>query len=239
MSVRRPGSTVTMVCPPRLPGAAGSIHRARLVLLTIEPGDPGGPDPPWPGTMTTHDSCGLPEPGGPSKHCSVFAVDIGQVQSDDNGISGQSVIHLFRLLQSAALKHALAMHNADIAFVASEYVYQEILQYEYDNAAYEPVDVQVKETITRAWLRVFGTAVARREALNGRNRRPRLAATSSGTAGLDRGPPGRESNLSTPAPFGHIVPDHVGDRGTVFLILAPRDHLHIAHVRAFISAGCG
>lgn len=216
--------------------------------------------------MVTHNtpcfpnSCGLPEPGGPSKHCSVFAVDIagfgkrdndvqramrhilfaslkdafdhahvpwngcycrdsgdgiltavpaqfptlwladplvrnlsaalhrhnrlhheiariqlraalhaGQVQSDDNGISGQSVIYLFRLLQSAALRHALAMHDADIAFIASEYVYQEILQYEYDNAAYQPVDVQVKETITRAWLRVFGTAVTRREALNGRN----------------------------------------------------------------------
>jgi hypothetical protein len=91
------------------------------------------------------------------------------IQSDDNGISGQSVIHLFRLLQSAALKHALAKHNADIAFIASEYVYQEILQYEYDNAVYEPVDVQMKETITRAWLRVFGTAAAQREALNGRN----------------------------------------------------------------------
>jgi hypothetical protein len=75
----------------------------------------------------------------------------------------------FRLLQSAALKHALAKHNADIAFIASEYVYQEILQYEYDNAVYEPVDVQMKETITRAWLRVFGTAAAQREALNGRN----------------------------------------------------------------------
>ena len=33
-------------------------------------------------------------------------------------------------------------------------------------------------------------------------------------------------------PSGHIMPDHVGDRGTALLVLAPHDHLHIKQKRA-------
>src|SRR5437870_12291419 len=36
-------------------------------------------------------------------------------------------------------------------------------------------------------------------------------------------------------PSGHIMPDHAGDRGAVLLILAPHDHLHVKHERAFAS----
>jgi hypothetical protein len=32
-------------------------------------------------------------------------------------------------------------------------------------------------------------------------------------------------------PSGHIMPDHAGDRGAVFLALAPHDHLHIKQIR--------
>ncbi|HXL18579.1 MAG TPA: hypothetical protein VN961_13780, partial [Streptosporangiaceae bacterium] len=39
-------------------------------------------------------------------------------------------------------------------------------------------------------------------------------------------------------PSGHIMPDHVGDRGAMRQILEPRDHLHINHERTF-EAGCG
>ena len=69
-------------------------------------------------------------------------------------------------------KHALAIRNADLALIASEYVYQEILQHEDDNAAYEPVDIRLKETTTRAWLRIFGSAVIRHEAVDGHNSWP-------------------------------------------------------------------
>jgi hypothetical protein len=100
------------------------------------------------------------------------ALHAGQVQSDDNGLSGQSVIHLFRLLQSATLKHALTISNADLALLASDYVYQEILQHEDDDAAYESVNIQLKETTTRAWLRIFGPAVIPNEAISGRKSRP-------------------------------------------------------------------
>jgi catechol 2,3-dioxygenase-like lactoylglutathione lyase family enzyme len=32
-------------------------------------------------------------------------------------------------------------------------------------------------------------------------------------------------------PLGHIMPNHAGDRGAVFLVLVPHDHLHIKHER--------
>jgi hypothetical protein len=37
-------------------------------------------------------------------------------------------------------------------------------------------------------------------------------------------------------PSGHIMPDHAGDRGAVFLVLAPHDHLHISQSR--MPDGC-
>ena len=37
-------------------------------------------------------------------------------------------------------------------------------------------------------------------------------------------------------PSGHIIPDHAGDRGAVFLVLAPHDHLHISQSR--MPDGC-
>ena len=33
-------------------------------------------------------------------------------------------------------------------------------------------------------------------------------------------------------PSGHIMPDHAGDRGTAFSVMAPHDHLHIKQMRA-------
>lgn len=89
------------------------------------------------------------------------ALHAGQIQSDDNGLSGRAIIHLFRLLQSTALQRALAMYHADLAFIVSGYVYHEILQQEDDTTLYEPVHVQMKETTTRAWLHVFGGTVLR------------------------------------------------------------------------------
>lgn len=100
------------------------------------------------------------------------ALHAGQVQSDDNGLSGRAVIHLFRLLQSAAPKRALAIYHADLALIVSGYVYQEIIQQEDDPTPYEPVDVHMKETTTRAWLRIFGTAMTRHHALDSGNSRP-------------------------------------------------------------------
>jgi hypothetical protein len=34
-------------------------------------------------------------------------------------------------------------------------------------------------------------------------------------------------------PSGHIMPDHAGDRGAAWMVLAPHDHLHIKQIRAF------
>src|SRR5690242_8841088 len=32
-------------------------------------------------------------------------------------------------------------------------------------------------------------------------------------------------------PSGHIMPDHAGDRGAAWMVLAPHDHLHIKQMR--------
>jgi hypothetical protein len=37
----------------------------------------------------------------------------------------------------------------------------------------------------------------------------------------------------SPPPFGHIMPDHAGERCTVLSILQPHDHLHINQIRTF------
>jgi hypothetical protein len=52
-------------------------------------------------TLCFPNSCGLPEPGGPSKHCSVFAVDIAGFGKRDNDVQ-RAVRHtLFASLRDA------------------------------------------------------------------------------------------------------------------------------------------
>jgi hypothetical protein len=84
------------------------------------------------------------------------ALHAGHVQSDNAGISGENVVHAFRLVEALPLRRALIRHRAELAFVASNYVYQEVLRFEDDRGVYERVDVQLKETHSPAWLRVFG-----------------------------------------------------------------------------------
>lgn len=60
----------------------------------------------------------------------------------------------------------------------------------------------------------------------------RVAADPSGSARYLRRYVG---DLRSPAPLGHIMPDHEGDRSAVFMVLAPHDHLHIKHERTLIG----
>ena len=58
--------------------------------------------------MVTHNtpcfpnSCGLPEPGGPSKHCSVFAVDIAGFGKRDNDVQ-RAMRHILFASTAAAI----------------------------------------------------------------------------------------------------------------------------------------
>lgn len=86
------------------------------------------------------------------------ALHAGQVQSDDKGLSGRAVVHVFRLLAADQLRGALTGSRADLAFLASDYVYREVLRYEGDRGVYQSVRIRVKETNDHAWLRVFKAA---------------------------------------------------------------------------------
>jgi hypothetical protein len=84
-----------------------------------------------------------------------MAIHAGYVYSDSHGISGRAVIHLFRLLESPALKARLAHHQGDFALIVSDYVYEEIVEYspgQIDAGLFQLVNVEVKETRGRGWV---------------------------------------------------------------------------------------
>jgi hypothetical protein len=84
-----------------------------------------------------------------------MSVHAGYVQCDDHGVGGADVIHLFRLLDAPALKTQLADHDDDLALIVSHYLYEVAKGYRsIDPAGYRPITVDLKETHTRAWIRL-------------------------------------------------------------------------------------
>ena len=88
-----------------------------------------------------------------------LALHAGLVTRDANGFAGQAAIHLFRILDAPPVKRELAVSGADLALIASDYVYDNFIR----NArgpvnpdAYTHVKVNVKNTRTRAWYRLAG-----------------------------------------------------------------------------------
>jgi hypothetical protein len=85
------------------------------------------------------------------------AVHSGYVHHDANGMSGEAVVHLFRLLDASQLKNALAMTGAELALIVSSDVHEAVIRHSpglIDPAAFGPVEVTVKETHARAWVHV-------------------------------------------------------------------------------------
>src|SRR5260370_37986956 len=78
-----------------------------------------------------------------------------------------------------------------------------------------------------AWELTFVTAAGR----SGRDRTSRALGQSLDRSCTLRGI--MRVSFAHLRPSGHIMPDHAGDRGAVFLVLAPHDHLHINQIRAF------
>ena len=92
---------------------------------------------------------------GPARLHLRMSVHAGYVQCDDHGVGGADVIHLFRLLDAPALKTQLADHDDDLALIVSHYLYEVAKGYRsIDPAGYRPITVDLKETHTRAWIRL-------------------------------------------------------------------------------------
>ncbi|MBT8225306.1 MAG: cyclic nucleotide-binding domain-containing protein [Dactylosporangium sp.] len=89
------------------------------------------------------------------------ALHVGPVRVDHTGLSGHSLIHTARLLDAPVLKRALATMEADLAFIASDHVYDTVIKHAggfVDPAAYQRLKVQAKrnESPIAGWMSLAG-----------------------------------------------------------------------------------
>jgi class 3 adenylate cyclase len=82
------------------------------------------------------------------------AVHTGRVRADECGITGQALVHLFRLLEAPAFKRALNASGADLGLIASDHLYAAARANGgfFDPDAYQALTIRLKETRARGWL---------------------------------------------------------------------------------------
>jgi hypothetical protein len=91
------------------------------------------------------------------------AAHIGPVHHDGYGFVGHDVTLLCRLLDARPLKRMLAKSGAEVAFIASMYLYDNVIRSRpslVDPDVFQPMPVRVKETRTRAWAYALGASPA-------------------------------------------------------------------------------
>lgn len=90
-----------------------------------------------------------------------LALHAGEVQEASHGSVGNAVSFTFRVLEAAEAKTAQKATGAELALLASDSFYQEVVRH--DPAAvpadYRRIPVETKETSTTAWLRLLGAPV--------------------------------------------------------------------------------
>jgi hypothetical protein len=89
------------------------------------------------------------------------AFHIGFVHHDTHGFVGDAINHVFRLLDAPQLRQRLAASDAELAFIASDFVYKSFIRRHptlVDPALFQPVRVRVRQTSARAWIYVPGTS---------------------------------------------------------------------------------
>jgi hypothetical protein len=107
-----------------------------------------------------------------------LAVNVGPVVSHMGGVSGEAIIVAARLVEAPSFKRALTESNASLGIIASPFVYETIVRHGSDPrevASYFQVAVEVKETSTTAWVKLFADP------------EPSSAATHHGTPGSHAG----------------------------------------------------
>ena len=83
------------------------------------------------------------------------ALHLGPVGKDRSGLTGRSIIVAARMLDAPALKERLAASQADLAFAASDYVYDHVIRHctgRVDFTSFEHVESQFKESRISAWI---------------------------------------------------------------------------------------
>lgn len=92
-----------------------------------------------------------------------IAVHAGRVLADDFGVTGDAVIHMFRLLDARLFKEAVRVADGDVGLVVSDYFYDSVVRHGLgmlDPADFTPVKIQVKESRARAWVNIPGSSAA-------------------------------------------------------------------------------
>jgi class 3 adenylate cyclase len=91
------------------------------------------------------------------------AAHVGSVHYDGHGFVGHDITLLCRLLDARPLKRLLADSGAEVAFITSRYLYDNVIRSRpslVDPDIFRPMPVRVKETRTRAWAYTLGAPPA-------------------------------------------------------------------------------
>jgi tetratricopeptide (TPR) repeat protein len=85
-----------------------------------------------------------------------LAIHAGEIRVTANGVAGTAILHAFRLLAGSPVKAALLASASDVVSVVSDWFYQEVVRQDAteDSTGYQPVEVQVKEMVATAWIRM-------------------------------------------------------------------------------------
>ncbi len=90
-----------------------------------------------------------------------LAVNVGPVVSDTMGVSGEAIIVIARLIEAPSFKKAIAESaGSSLGVIASPFVYETVIRHSSspsDVASYSRVPVEVKESDTSAWMKLFDT----------------------------------------------------------------------------------
>jgi class 3 adenylate cyclase len=89
-----------------------------------------------------------------------LVVHAGRVIKDSHGYTSEAINHASRLLDAQAGRAILdAVPQAQVVLLVSEQIYQDVVKHGFegiDPDGYQPVQLQNKETETRAWVHVPG-----------------------------------------------------------------------------------
>jgi hypothetical protein len=89
-------------------------------------------------------------------------VNVGPIVSD-MGVSGEAIIVVARLLEAPRFKEVIAASTASLGVIVSPFVYETVIRHGADLreiASYSQVPVEVKESDTIAWMKLYGTRVS-------------------------------------------------------------------------------
>ena len=87
-----------------------------------------------------------------------LALNVGPVVSDTMGVSGEAIIVVARLVEAPSFKKAIAESTVSLGVMASPFVYETVIRHSSnpsDVASYSRVPVEVKESDTTAWMKLF------------------------------------------------------------------------------------